>query len=605
MAARLPTVGGDDGNWGTLLNTFLQVEHASDGTLKNRALNAKNYGATGDGSTNDTQALTDWITAINAASAGACGYLPAGQYIITAPLPAITNSGVTIIGDGWSQINSTLGSVISAGSGYSPNSAMITISGSGVELRGLTISGQNRVDTLVAITGSHARLISMQARGVTATGVCIDVQSGGNSVWIDTCVINGVNGANTGIQLNDTDGVIVNSKPQNSANNIVLLSGASGTIIANNHLTPGATAGKNCIWINGNPSHVIINGNRFDNYVASAIQITPPASTPNNIQITNNQFFSNIMTDNTFALIGVDTTSSGIRGLHIIGNAGFANGSNRPIYGLAAQTQAGGAATNPTRIASLGTVFNSNNFYVASGMFGTSASPTLAKGNMITTDGSTYSNVTEIPSSATIDSTATDIQPAGNQAAGSTGLAADAGHIHPTQLWLPSDNGLLIATTDPYNAQANSIMIAGTLYLVKLPIRQGMTITNLWWAVQAVGSGASSGSFTGLYSSSGTLLSGSADVGASFTSTGPKQLALTTPQALTAGTFVWAALLMNLGTTQPTLYRGTGLGSVVNLGISGNNLRFCTNGTGLSSLPSSLTLGNNSPTALCFWAGGN
>ena len=30
--ARLPTVGGDSGNWGEILNTFLEVEHNSDGT---------------------------------------------------------------------------------------------------------------------------------------------------------------------------------------------------------------------------------------------------------------------------------------------------------------------------------------------------------------------------------------------------------------------------------------------------------------------------------------------------------------------------------------------------------------------------------------------
>lgn len=30
--ARLPTVGGDSGNWGTVLNEFLQAEHDSDGT---------------------------------------------------------------------------------------------------------------------------------------------------------------------------------------------------------------------------------------------------------------------------------------------------------------------------------------------------------------------------------------------------------------------------------------------------------------------------------------------------------------------------------------------------------------------------------------------
>lgn len=30
--ARLPTPGGDDGNWGTLLNGFLGIEHKADGT---------------------------------------------------------------------------------------------------------------------------------------------------------------------------------------------------------------------------------------------------------------------------------------------------------------------------------------------------------------------------------------------------------------------------------------------------------------------------------------------------------------------------------------------------------------------------------------------
>lgn len=32
--ARLPVSGSDTGNWGDILNTFLQVEHNTDGTLK-------------------------------------------------------------------------------------------------------------------------------------------------------------------------------------------------------------------------------------------------------------------------------------------------------------------------------------------------------------------------------------------------------------------------------------------------------------------------------------------------------------------------------------------------------------------------------------------
>jgi len=33
--SRLPTVGSDDGTWGTILNDFLSVSHNADGTLKN------------------------------------------------------------------------------------------------------------------------------------------------------------------------------------------------------------------------------------------------------------------------------------------------------------------------------------------------------------------------------------------------------------------------------------------------------------------------------------------------------------------------------------------------------------------------------------------
>lgn len=40
MTARLPVVGGDAGNWGTILNTYLQVSHAADGTLNSGVVSA-------------------------------------------------------------------------------------------------------------------------------------------------------------------------------------------------------------------------------------------------------------------------------------------------------------------------------------------------------------------------------------------------------------------------------------------------------------------------------------------------------------------------------------------------------------------------------------
>lgn len=236
----------------------------------------------------------------------------------------------------------------------------------------------------------------MATHGVAANGVCVDGQAGSVSLWMDNCRINGINFPNTGIQLNDTDAIIRGCKPVNNTFNVALLGGASGTILQGNHMTPGAVNGTNSIFINGNPSHVIIDANRFDNYVKAAIQITPPASTPNNIHITNNQFHSTVQTDNTYALIQVDTSASSVRGLHIVGNSGYAGASNRPKNGLSAALQVDGTtATNVTRLASLGCVFNSNNFWVATAMQGFGA-PSVARGNMVTLDGATYAAVTDI-----------------------------------------------------------------------------------------------------------------------------------------------------------------------------------------------------------------
>jgi hypothetical protein len=38
LVARLPTPGSDAGQWGDILNTYLQVEHNADGTLKKRPI---------------------------------------------------------------------------------------------------------------------------------------------------------------------------------------------------------------------------------------------------------------------------------------------------------------------------------------------------------------------------------------------------------------------------------------------------------------------------------------------------------------------------------------------------------------------------------------
>src|SRR6266702_4440519 len=116
--SRLPQPGSDNGVWGSVLNDFLLQEHTSAGALKIRTdgtlnayyqkpgsgipktdfassvqttldasypiINVKTYGATGNGSTDDTTAIQNAINAVS--SSGGTVLLPAGTYIVSSTL---------------------------------------------------------------------------------------------------------------------------------------------------------------------------------------------------------------------------------------------------------------------------------------------------------------------------------------------------------------------------------------------------------------------------------------------------------------------------------------------------------------------------------------
>lgn len=214
---------------------------------------------------------------------------------------------------------------------------------------------------------------------------------------------------------------------------------------------------------------------------------------------------------------------------------------------------------------------------------------------------------TSVQGAVILDGTASDITALGTQAAGATGKGADAGHAHPAANITPPDHGLLVWSSELDSCNATAALTAGNLYLIKLIIRSPLTISSLWISTTVAASGASSGTFCGLYSSAGSLLTGSADVGASLTSTGNKQLAVTTPQPLSAGTFVWAALLVNFATTQPTVRCATTSGaSIINLNLTAATFRAAVNGTLLTSLPPNITPSSNGQSgSIAIFVGAN
>lgn len=115
--ARLPTVGGDDGTWGDILNTYLSVAHDSTGKLKNLWFNVRDYGAVGDGNTDDTSAIQSAIDAAVSAQAsvgGATVFFPHGSYLVSSTL-TVRASNVNIMGMGSAGDSNKAGA--SAGSG--------------------------------------------------------------------------------------------------------------------------------------------------------------------------------------------------------------------------------------------------------------------------------------------------------------------------------------------------------------------------------------------------------------------------------------------------------------------------------------------------------
>jgi hypothetical protein len=170
---------------------------------------------------------------------------------------------------------------------------------------------------------------------------------------------------------------------------------------------------------------------------------------------------------------------------------------------------------------------------------------------------------------------------------------------------LPTDQNLLEWNYDPAAANATGTTLTnGTVFLQRIQVRAPMKITNVWVHLTNAAVTPTSGqSAVGLYSSSGALLSGSADTGTALSgSAGAISMALSTPQNVGAG-FYWVALLGNASTAAKLTASVNGAANA-NVGLSAAAFRFAVNGTSQTSLPASITTSSNTATgAQTFWVG--
>ncbi len=167
--------------------------------------------------------------------------------------------------------------------------------------------------------------------------------------------------------------------------------------------------------------------------------------------------------------------------------------------------------------------------------------------------------------------------------------------------WQPSDHNLKAWTFDPALAQSTSAPATGVLQLGKIKLGAAASVTNIIASVTTVGSGLTSGqNFAGLYNSSGTRIATTADQTSSWAGgTGAKTMALSGgPYTLAAGSYYGA--LLSVGTTPATFQTGHATSSsTLNIGLTIG--RYLTSGSGLTSLPSSVTLASASASFRAWW----
>ncbi len=249
--SRLPQPGSDNGVWGDVLNDFLLQEHTSAGALKIRtdgtlssyyqkpssgipksdlasavqtSLNTasavydvKAYGATGDGSTNDTSAIQ---SAINAAAGGGVVLFPTGTYLITSTL-TVNHDSIVLTGSGASSIIKVAGSalgidVIVIGDGAATRAhcgvrnlrivaASQKTAGVGVHLNRCfkiwlqNIQIENQFRALQFTNTTEVWLNSSDVRDTTEHGLLIDNDPlSGYDWYINDCVFDNPNVTNTG-----------------------------------------------------------------------------------------------------------------------------------------------------------------------------------------------------------------------------------------------------------------------------------------------------------------------------------------------------------------------------------------------------------------------
>lgn len=564
----------------------------ADGTTSwlNARSPAYSSGAKGDGTTDDTAAIQ---AALTAAGPGGTVYLPAGTYATSVPLTIPPQ--VRLLGSHGGHIDDVTGAVIKplasfAGAavillvdqttgGYAQVSAeqrieQISIDGSA--LTGSTIDG---IQAQGLVHGVY--LTDVQVRHIPGHGINSTSNSSGTAYSWHAARVHVSASGGIGITASMTDASWIDCEVIGSASHGWFAGGAGNSVfigcraewssLDGFNLGSGTGTGSG----SGGPTFV---GCTTDRNGHNGFSI--PSAANGNGPVT--------ITGCSMRRDAASSTSSGFAGINI-------NASTQPVIITGCQTYPGTAddgtglatpqyglsVTGATSVSVAGGHFHA----ITEGVHDGGSNTRFARGlNITERTGGTGSPVTVTR---------------GLQSYGTNGESLDvpqylAGIPHPRA------HGLAAWSFPPEQVASGKAGVAGTLYLAELFVPRPLAATKLAWGINTAGVSPVSGqSFVGLYDASGTRLA-SVGVDGRVTSTGAWLETISV--ALTPGSY-WIAFLVNAA-TMPQIYRGGDLNAgLMNLNLGASMLRWATNGTGLTALPSSITPASNTAAQFSYWGG--
>jgi hypothetical protein len=246
--------------------------------------NVRDYGAVGDGTTNDTTAIQAFLTAW--ASAGGDFVMPPGTYKVTTNLTVAPVAAGRLL---------AYGAVIKVGATFPVGAnPVLSIRGSNVAVHGLTVDGNSLADRLVTVRDESAnvrffdcefRYAAQQATETDLNTVGLRIEGDCSNIDVERCYFHHITaGGNSGL-AQFARGILISDPNSAGVTTNVKVRGCTFTDITFTNISTDADA--ICIQNWTDNTWLLVDGCFFKNLNKRAVKIQSPGVTVSNCIIEN------------------------------------------------------------------------------------------------------------------------------------------------------------------------------------------------------------------------------------------------------------------------------------------------------------------------------